>query len=137
MNSARVQAPAARRSGEEGSQFVDSVIAAAIVAMAMGFMLQVVADGAARDRGLEARRSALLVAQSQLANVGADIPLAAGHSAGVVGDLTWRVDVAPYSGGALSNPAGALLDVTVGVAPRTGGPALVTLRTLRLGRGAA
>jgi hypothetical protein len=137
VSSARTRAPAARRPGENGSQFVDSVIAAAIVAMALGFMLQVVADGAARDRGFEARRAALQVAQSELADVGADIPLAAGHSAGVVGELAWRVDVTPYSGATPSNPAGALMEVTVGVAPREGGAALVTLRTLRLGRGAA
>jgi hypothetical protein len=137
VNSALARSPSARRPGENGSQFVDSVVAAAIVAMALGFMLQVVADGAARDRGFETRRAALLLAQSELADVGADIPLAAGHSAGVAGDLAWRVDVTPYSGATPSNPAGALMEVTVGVAPRAGGPALATLRTLRLGRGSA
>lgn len=138
MTPARAKAASdALRKGENGSQFVDAIVAAAIVAMALGGLLRVVADGAARDHGVEARRSALLVAQSELADVGAEIPLTPGHSAGVSGDLVWRVDVSRYSGGTASNPVGALMQVTVNVGPRGDGPALVTLRTLRLGRAAA
>jgi Tfp pilus assembly protein PilV len=116
--------------------FVEAIIAAAIVAMALGGTLTVIADNAARDRAAEARRGALLLAQSMLADVGAEIPLEPGQEAGVSGDLIWRVAISPYGfgGGAANNPVGELLAVAVQVGPRAGGPALVTLRTLRLQR---
>ena len=122
--------------GEAGSAFVESIIAAAIVAMALGFTYRVIADGAARDRGAEARRAALLVAQSELAAVGADIPLSPGDVSGESGDMAWRVDITRYGeGGDDKNPAGALLRVAVSVRPRGGGASLVTLQSLRLGAG--
>jgi len=119
--------------GDAGSVFVETIIAAAIVAMALGATLRVVADGASRDRGAEARRAALLVAQSELADVGSEIPVVAGESAGQSAGLSWRVDIAPYGAGDAGNAVGGLYAVTVRVRDRSGGPALVTLRTLRLG----
>jgi hypothetical protein len=77
----------------------------------------------------------LLVAQSELADVGADIPLAAGDASGQSGDLAWRVAITPYDENEDRNPAGKLWDIAVSVGPRDGGPALITLRSLRLGAG--
>lgn len=125
-----------RACAETGSAFVESIVAAAIVALALGATFRVVADGAARDRGAEARRAALLVAQSELAAVGADIPLAPGNTSGESGDLAWRVDISPYAENDEKNPAGELLRVAVSVRPREGGSSLVTLQSLRLGAGA-
>ncbi|MDB5481955.1 MAG: hypothetical protein JWO83_3008 [Caulobacteraceae bacterium] len=124
-----------RARAETGSAFVESIVAAAIVALALGATFRVVADGAARDRGAEARRAALLVAQSELAAVGADIPLAPGNTSGESGDLAWRVDISPYAENDEKNPAGELLRVAVSVRPREGGSSLVTLQSLRLGAG--
>jgi hypothetical protein len=121
--------------GDAGSAFVESIIAAAIVAMALGFTYRVIADSAARDRGAEARRTALLVAQSELAAVGADIPLSPGGASGESGDMAWRVEITRYGEGEDKNPAGALLRVAVSVWPRGGGASLVTLQSLRLGAG--
>ena len=123
-----------RPGGDTGSIFVEAMIAAAIVAMALSGTFRVIADNATRARAAEARRAALLVAQSQLADVGAEIPVATGTSDGVSGDLLWRVDVAPYGDQDQVGSAGALFDVTVSVSPAVGGPALVTLHTLRLAR---
>jgi uncharacterized protein YcgI (DUF1989 family) len=120
---------------DRGSAFVESIIAAAIVAMALGTTYRVIADSAARDRASEARRVALLIAQSELASVGADIPLAPGDTSGQSGDMTWRVEVSPYGAGGDKNPAGELLRVAVSVGPQAGGPNLVTLQSLRLGPG--
>ena len=115
---------------------MESIVAAAIVAMALGATFRVIADGAARDRAAEARRAALLVAQSELAAVGADIPLVPGDASGQSGDLAWRVDITPYGENEdQNNPAGRLLHVAVSVWPRDGGARLVTLQSLRLGRG--
>lgn len=118
--------------GESGAVFVESIIAAAIVAMALGSTFQVIVDSAARERGVEARRTALEIAQSELANLGAEIPLAPGQTAGVMGGMIWRVDISPYSQGDDVSAAGELWQVAVSVRPRAGGPNLVELRTLRL-----
>jgi hypothetical protein len=101
--------------------------------MALGSTFQVIADGAARDRKVEARRMALLVAQSEMADVGADIPLQVGETTGVSGRYAWRVDVSAYTAEGDANSAGPLLKVSVGVRPREGGPILATISGLRLG----
>lgn len=122
-----------RRAGESGSVFVESIIAAAIVAMALATTFRVIADSAARDRAIEARRAALLVAQSELDAVGSEIPLVPGRTAGVAGDMVWRVAVFPYPEGGEANAVGILWRVAVTVGPRAGGPDLATLESLRLG----
>jgi hypothetical protein len=110
-------------------------VAAAIVAMALGTTWRVVADGAARDRAAETRRTALLVAQSELADVGADIPLVPGEAAGRSGNLAWRVEITPFGENEDKTSVGDLMDVAVSVWPLGGGPSLVTLRSLRLATG--
>ncbi len=123
-----------RRDG--GDVFVEALVATAIVALILAAAFHVIIEGAARERRLDSRGMALLVAQSELAAVGADIPLAPGESAGIAGDLVWRVNVSPYDGAGAPNSAGALMKVHVSVRPRAGGPDLVGLDTLRLaGRG--
>ena len=128
---------AATEAGADGgSAFVKSIVAAAIVAMALGATYRVIADGAARDRGAEARRTALLIAQSELAAIGADIPLAPGDTSGRSGDMAWQVDISHYGENDDKNAAGELLRVAVSVGPQDGGSSLVTLQSLRLGPGA-
>ena len=121
----------ARRDG--GAIFVESLVAAAIVAMILATTFRVIADGAARERESEQRRMALLVAQSELAAVGVEIPLEPGENEGVSGDMVWTVDVAPYSDESGASSAGDLSKVVVSVRPRAGGRNLVALETLRLG----
>ncbi len=121
------------RSDDAGSVFVESIIAAAIVAMALGGTFQVIADSAARTRAAEVRRAGLLVAQSEMAAVGAEIPLQSGETAGLSGDLIWRVRVSPYADGVEARAVGALWRVSVAVQPRAGGADVARLETLRLG----
>jgi hypothetical protein len=132
----RQQFAARSGGGDTGSAFVESIVAAAIVAIALGTTWRVVGDGAARDHAAEARRAALLVAQSELAAVGADIPLAPGDASGESGDMAWRVEITPYAENEDRGPGGELLRVAVSVSPRSGGSTLVTLQSLRLGPGA-
>jgi type II secretion system protein I len=120
---------------DRGAVFVEALVAAAIVAMILAATLRVISDGAAGQRMMEDRRMALLVAQSELATVGADIPVEPGDSAGFAGNLVWRVDISPYEAAGGSNSAGALMKVRVSVRPRAGGADLVVLDSLRLGRG--
>ncbi len=81
----------------------------------------------------EQRRLALLVAQSEMADVGSEIPIQAGQTSGASGDLAWTVDIAGFSDETGASRAGALWKVSVSVRPRIGGRPLVTLDTLRLG----
>jgi hypothetical protein len=122
-----------RPANDSGSVFVESIIAATIVAVALGATFQVIGDGANRDRAVQARRGALLVAQSRLAAVGSEIALRSARTDGQEGDLAWRVDVSPDSDGIDASAGGALWRVIVSVRPRAGGGELVRLDTLRLG----
>lgn len=117
---------------DAGAMFVESIIAAAIVTMALGTLFQVVMDSANRDRAIESRRTALLIAQSELADVGSEIPLQAGQSAGFSGNMAWRVEITPYSDGVDSSGAGELWRVAISVRPRNGGADIANLTTLRL-----
>ena len=122
------------RRGDRGSIFVESMIAAAIVAIALAAAYRVIGQGAIEQRAVDDRRAALLVAQSELDAVGAEIPLAAGSQTGLADGLAWRVDIEPYGEGGEANIAGGLWRVVVSVRPQAGGEALATLKSLRLGR---
>ena len=116
--------------------FIESLVATAIVAMILVATLRVVADGAAHTREVEDRRLALLVARSELAAVGAEIPLEAGENGGVSGDMLWSVRIDPYNdlagSGSLDSTAGQLWQVRVAVRPRGTHRELAVLDTLRL-----
>ncbi len=70
-------------------------IAAAIVAMAALAMLQTVQARSRSSTGIEARRLALLVAQSQLATAGTLVPLNSGGSSGNDLGFGWQMGIAP------------------------------------------
>lgn len=109
---------------DRGSAFIEALVASAIVAMAMMAMLQSTAQSASRERAVESRRLAMLVAQSQLAAVGTLIPASPGETSGSDGEFVWRVTISPYA-----EDAGLLLvDVSVGV----GGRSLVDSQSVML-----
>lgn len=118
---------------ENGSVLIEAMVAAAIVALMLGALYRSMADSAARDGSLALKRTALLIAQSELEAVGSAIPLAAGISGGVDGDYVWRVDVEPYATSQGAGSAGSLWNVTVSVRESRGSVSLVTLRSLALG----
>jgi hypothetical protein len=114
---------------------VEALVAAAIVAMILAATLRVISDGAVREHTLGNRRMAVMLAQSELAAVGAEIPLEPGETAGFAGNLVWRADISRYDAAGGPNSVGALMRVRVSVRPRAGGPDLVELDSLRLGGG--
>jgi hypothetical protein len=118
---------------DSGAIFVESLVAAAIVAMILVTTFRVIADGAVHARMTEQRRIALLVAQSELAAVGSEIPIEAGENSGVSGGMVWTVDISPYSDESGASTVGALWQVAVSVRPRAERRDLIRLRTLRLG----
>jgi type II secretory pathway pseudopilin PulG len=117
---------------EEGSVLVEALIAAAIVAMVLVAVFQIAADSAARRHGVETRRHALLIAQSQLAAVGSTVPLAPGAVQGRDGDEVWRIDMQPCNAGQGASAAGRLFCVDVSVRPAEGGAPWASLSSRRL-----
>lgn len=120
---------------DSGSVFVELMIAAAIVALSLAAMYRAIGDGALRNRQINQKQTALLVAQSELAAVGSAIPLSPGTTGGTDGPYAWRVDVEPFNGDADASDAGALWQVNVSVRALDGGNVLVSLTSLALAPG--
>jgi hypothetical protein len=121
--------------GESGSVFVESMIAAAIVALALAAMYRAIGDGAMRDHKLNQKQTALLIAQSELSAVGSEIPLSVGTTGGTEGPYAWSVDIEPYNGENDASDAGDLYAVKVSVSPADGGQELVSLDSVAVGPG--
>ena len=120
---------------DSGSIFIDTMIAAAIVAVSLGAMCQVIANSAARHRMTESRRTALMIAQSELAAVGSAIPISVGQVSGAEGRYVWLIDIEPRDAGFTQSKAGSLWTVSVVVRAQGEGE-LARLESLRLGPGA-
>ncbi len=118
--------------GEHGAIVIEAMIAAAIVAAMCAAAFEAVTATSRTSRALEARREAMLVAQSTLATVGVAIPVVPGATDGIAGSLTWRVDIVPTASG--ESAAGTLDRVTVTVRAANKRAPLATLSTLRLAR---
>lgn len=83
---------------ERGFALVEAMVALAIVAVMSVLFFQTLAGSASASKGIEARRMAVLVAQSQLAaaQAGAIRPDDDGDSAG----MHWSLAVEPWEQGA-------------------------------------
>src|SRR5471030_2359462 len=95
------------RRPDSGAVFIEALVAAAIVAMILASTLRVISDGASRERLLGSRRIAVLLAQSELATVGGEIPLEPGETACFAGPLVWRTHISPYDAAGGPNSVGA------------------------------
>jgi type II secretory pathway pseudopilin PulG len=114
---------------DSGSVLVEAMVALLIIAMMLAATYRTVGESVLRARVAETSRTAMMIAQSRLALVGAEIPLAPGETTGVDGDFNWRVEIAE----APEDPSamGQLMAVTAVVVDRKGADRGV-LRTLRL-----
>jgi hypothetical protein len=126
---------------ESGSALIEAMIGAAIVMGTLAGMYEAIRESAAHNHMIEERRTALMIAQSELAAVGSIIPAAVGVTEGTQGTYYWRVDVEPYGNsqpqlgfGSLPNPAGVLCSVHVTVGDTRRQP-LANLWTLTLVEG--
>lgn len=120
------------RASQSGSIFLETVIAAAIVAGAALLVTSVAGDGVVRSRSMEMKSKGLVVAQSKLAAIGYEIPLAAGVASGMDGPFIWRVSIIPYRLGQAKSSAGNVYQVSVAVRSRNAVANLIELRSLRL-----
>lgn len=128
-----------------GFTLLEVLIAFTILALALGVAFEIFATGLRAGRGADALTRAVLVAESRLARVGAEIALTPGDSEGETDDGTrWRVEIReqpPEEGAAgddrLQTPGlPILLDVLVTVSWRdSGGEQSFTLATSRLAPG--
>jgi general secretion pathway protein I len=128
---------AAPEGNDAGFAILETLVALAILAIALGVLLAVLTDGIGRQGRAEKLAEATLHAQSLLARVGADVPLKAGMSTGTLpSGMHWQVLVEPY-GDAADRKAwpAAAYRVAVEVMPEDSEPSgpLVRLSTLRLG----
>lgn len=117
-----------------GFALVETLIAAAMIAGMLGVVFQVIQTGARQSREVENRRVAILVAQSQMASIGAAQNSSFGETRGISRGVHWRIAIKPYR--ALGASAVNLEEVTV----TTGIPAenkprdMFILRTIRVAR---
>jgi type II secretory pathway pseudopilin PulG len=94
-----------------GFALVETLVASAIIAGMLGVVFQVIETGARQIRSVENRRLAILVAQSQLAAVGAAQNNSFGETTGVTGGVRWRIKITQRRGN--SSSAARLEDVVV------------------------
>jgi len=127
---------------EAGSALVEAMIGSAIVAGSLAAMYAAIYESSARNRMAEERRTAMMIAQSELAAVGSTIPAAPGITEGTNGDFYWRVDIEPFGAntrtagfGAPPSPVGTLYSVNVMVGDQHRAP-LANLTSLTLVKGA-
>jgi hypothetical protein len=119
-------------SSDRGSIFIETLISAAIVAGVMGLSYQVIADSVSRSSMVEARRMALLIAQSRLAEAGDSRPVQPGSSSGLQPPFIWRTVIERQPSGLAGSAAGDLALITVSVRREDDDRDLATLRTLKL-----
>jgi len=124
---------------ESGSVLIEAMVGAAIISMTLLAMYESIVTATAHNRMAENRRTAMMIAQSEMAAVGTIIPSSPGTTEGTEGDFYWRVDIAPFGQsaqpqlGQVPSQVGALCSVTVTVTDRRRAP-LASLTSLTLSR---
>jgi general secretion pathway protein I len=116
------------RRRESGSALLEALVGTAIIAMTVATMYRAVIETAARNQMADLKRTALLVAQSELAGVGTIVPLEPGVSAGTQAGLNWRVEISPLGS---STNVGQLWQIAVSVR-KPGGRDLIHIDTVKL-----
>ncbi len=133
MTSPRPQCESCEKARKtNGFSLVETLVATAIIAGGLGATYQIVGAAARQTRTVEDRRLAILVAQSQLAAVGAAQSNSFGETRGVTDGIRWRITIKPWRGGGVS--AVKLDDVRVTTGLDSDGRDLFTVNTIRVAR---
>jgi general secretion pathway protein I len=120
--------------GARGFTLLEVLVALIIFGIAFGVLAQVVQTGLRQSDVAATTTTAVLLARSQLARVGADVPLAPGALEGETeGGLRWHIGVLPAEIEPREDDLVLyLVEVTVAWGPIEQGQA-ITLTSLRLG----
>jgi len=118
----------ASRPSEAGSVVIEALVAVLILAAISGAWFSTVSGTVQRQRGVDARALAMLVASSQLATTGVTVPLAPGTRSGRDGDFDWTISIEPA--GSEFGSSDGLMRVAVTVADARG-QRLAQLATVR------
>jgi prepilin-type N-terminal cleavage/methylation domain-containing protein len=116
-----------------GFTLLEVLVALVCFALVFGVLAQIMRTGLRQSAAAETAAMATLVARSQLARVGAELPLEVGEVAGETDGMRWRTTIRLAEGGSEDLEISAyLVDVTVawGEPPDA---REVTLTTLRIG----
>ena len=116
---------------QSGFALVETLIATAIIAGMLGVTFQAIQASARTSQMVEDRRLATLVAQTQMAAIGASVTGNFGETRGTTSGINWRITAVPYQQG---QSGGRIKLDLISVSAGNGARELVTLRTLRLSR---
>ncbi len=116
---------------EKGFSLLELLLAFTLMAVALGVLMQAFSGGTHLFRNARQQALAASLAQSQLARVGTEIPLAEGEYRGEWSDFGWRIRLLPFPL-EFAHPRLRLLEVEVTVdwleASRSRSYRLTTLR---------
>ncbi|UAJ09057.1 hypothetical protein [Polymorphobacter megasporae] len=118
------------RSHDDGSVLIEAMVAVAIIAAVLAVTYRSLGENALRLRAADSARTATMIAQSRLAAVGSDIPLAPGETDGTDGAFAWTVTIDAEP--AAASTSGNLLRVSARVRDIDGRADRARLDTLRL-----
>jgi general secretion pathway protein I len=123
-----------------GFTLLEILVALVCFALVFGVLAQIMRTGLRQSASAESATTASLLARSQLARVGFELPLVPGDVEGEVDGMRWRTtvrlaDMGPPSADSFTEDTDISVyrvDVTVAWGDSAGGPD-VTLTTLKLG----
>ena len=126
--------PTPERAPSQGFTLLEVLVALIIFALTFGVLAQIFQSGFRQSASAEATATAVLLARSQLARVGGDLPVTTGEASGETGDgFRWHTGIRPAEiEPQAEDLALFLVEVTVAWGPPERERA-ITLSSLRLG----
>ena len=115
-----------------GFTLIETLLAFAVVAIALAVLIQGVGQSASGEGRAETILAAKTVAEERLAGLGLTTPLSVGESRGEVGSLTWDQRISYWNEGEATAAGLRAVQVTVIVKDHRTGQPLIRLETVRL-----
>lgn len=123
------------RRGEQGFTLLEVLVALAILGVSLAAIYQAFGTGLRNDRQARLYEEAVALAEARMAQVGTELPAAAGRWSGEESDLRWTLLVQPAEDEPLQVQPSLLrlMAVTVEVFwPQRGGEGRIALSSFRL-----